>query len=147
MTLRHPTYAEFRAAVPLVDWERIAFELDFSRKVWVYSRQPITLSSRIAGILFAVRLWCPDGTGSFAAGSYTWCWPWRWHRTYYARGMAHAQKRTPDPVTGGTPIPLGPKPPTFTAQQVRKLRRVLKSLKRSVRSVGGDSDTAQGDER
>lgn len=126
------SYEEFCARVPVIDWARLRFELDFSRTVAPMSGRPISLSSRVWGVLFALRLRVPDANGRFDRGFGSWCLPLLWHRVYYARrARAEAARQAAGrEVAGGTPIPLGPQPRDFSPQQIRKLRRIWRAFKR-----------------
>ena len=145
-----PTYREFRERIPAVDWGRLRFELDPSRKL-AFGGGRVTLTSRLYGVAFALRWRVPTGTGQFGRGHGHWCWPWQWHAHYYAaleQAYAQATRRTPEPreVTGAKAVPLGPPPPKFTQAEVHKFRRAMKRASRRyghVRQEAGD-DSGQG---
>jgi hypothetical protein len=131
-----PSYAEFCQRVPLVDVERIKFELDFDRRVAMGSA-PVTLASRLYGLAFAMRLKVPDPyTGRFEAGVGRWSFPWNWHRLYYrAKVQAHEEIRARraslslvDPA--GIPVERQARP-QFTNREVTRLKRAWRNIRRA----------------
>jgi hypothetical protein len=130
-----PSYREFLRAVPIVDWGRLAFELDPERAALT---GPVTWAARLWGVAYAFRLRVPTITPNrWDRGFGRWVLPTRWHRAMYAMLCDRAQVRPVDwQEPTGQPIPLGPNVLDFTARQRLKLRRAVKAQRRAMRDRG-----------
>jgi len=138
-------YREFLRHLPVIDWERVRFELDMSRRV-AFSSRPITWESRLYGLAFALRVRVPDPvTARFDRGFGRWCLPTRWHRIYHTSLVQAWRDRQASQAvsvtdTGGREVP-GPRPPEFSRTQIARLRRYWKATKRAEARAALKGDT------